>query len=202
MNEASLGSAEEALLNLGYRRKIGKEGENTVVYRRPEPQIRFSQRWEGLYSPDLSRSVELHLTLWEETEEKIHLNLSNDFLERRVPREWGGLKFMALCDEDCLLFQILHAFKHILRNWCRLSIFLEIAEFVKQRSSDSEFWKSFGARIEALRWAPEASFVVLTLAQGTLWRNGPIPIASVAEHSPCSRSQAMDRTIRQACRTL
>ena len=165
VDEASLDGAEQALLNLGYRRKVGKEGESTVVYRRPEPQIRFSQSWEGLYSPELGRSVELHLTLWEEAEERIHLNLSNDFLERCVPREWEGLRFRALCDEDCLLFQILHAFRHVLRNWCRLSIFLEIGAFMKLRSSDSEFWKSFGDRIEALRWAPEASFVVLTLAQ-------------------------------------
>jgi len=165
VDTASLADAETALQNAGYRRKSGNEGESCVVYRRPEPQIRFSTDSEGLYSPDLSRSIELHLTLWEETEDKIRLNLPDDFLERRVLREWDGMQFAALCDEDCLLFQILHAFKHIVRNWCRLSIFLEIAFFLKRRASDAVFWNNFAERMDALRWAPEASLVVFALAE-------------------------------------
>jgi hypothetical protein len=105
------------------------------------------------------------LTLWESREERIPVNLSDDFLERRVTRSWRGLPFPALCDEDSLLFQVLHAFKHILRNWCRLSIFHEIAHFLEGRARDIGFWERFAARIARLQWVPEATLVVFTLAE-------------------------------------
>jgi hypothetical protein len=165
VDTASLDAADIALQSAGYLRKAGKDGDSEVVYRRPEPQLRFSRTSEGLYSADLNRSIELHLTLWESQEEKIPVNLSDDFLERRVTRSWRGLQFPALRDEDSLLFQILHAFKHILRNWCRLSIFREIAHFLEQRKRDIGFWDRFVARIARLQWAPEATLVVFTLAE-------------------------------------
>jgi hypothetical protein len=165
VDDPSLNAAEMALQRAGYRRKNGREGEAEVVYRRPEPQLRFARTSEGLYSPDLNRSVEIHLTLWESHEEKIQVNLSDDFLARRVTRYWNGVEFPALCDEDSLLFQVLHAFKHILRNWCRLSIFHEIGHFLQRRGSDGDFWDRFAGRIETLMWAPEATLVVFTLAE-------------------------------------
>ena len=160
----SLERAEQVLQRAGYRRKNSTE-ETSVVYYRSEPEVRFSENFEGFYSPMLGRSIELHLTLWERTEEKIEVNLPGDFLDRSTLRRWHGFEYLALCDEDCLLFQILHAFRHILRNWCRLSIFLEIAYFLNQRSSDSAFWERFADRISNLRWAPEASLVVFSLAR-------------------------------------
>jgi Uncharacterised nucleotidyltransferase len=170
----SLTGAENVLQSAGYRRKRNHDNESAViVYRQPEPEIRFTQTSQGLYSSLLRRSVELHLTLWEETEDKIRVNLSDDFLERSRPRDCQGLRFMALCDEDSLLFQVLHAFRHILRNWCRLSIFLEIAYFLNQRSSDSAFWEGFACRVRNIKWAPEASLVVFTLATQLFGGNLP-----------------------------
>ena len=164
VDAASIDAAERVLQNAGYRHKSGTRDGHCIVYRRPEPRIRFAHDTEGLYSPDLGRSIELHLNLWEDAEEKIYLNLPNDFLSRRKASSWKRWNFDGLCDEDSLLFQILHAFKHILRNWCRLSIFLEIAMFLERRASDAAFWDRFATRIQTVRWAPEASLVVLTLA--------------------------------------
>ena len=161
----SLNAAQRALERAGFRPKLEGNGEAPLVYRKPEPEIRFSQKSEALYSPRLERSIELHRTLWEEDEERIHIRLPDDFLERSQLRRWEGISFMALCDEDCLLFQILHAFKHILRNWCRLSIFLEVAWFMNRRSSDSTFWRRFAGRIKRVRWAREATLVVFKLAE-------------------------------------
>lgn len=165
VDAASFAAAGEALQNKGYHCKVGgDEGSAVVAYEPPQTEIRFSRNSEALYSSRLGRSVEVHRTLWEETEDRIRVNLSDDFLERRQFRHWGDLGFMALSDEDCLLFQVLHAFKHILRNWCRLSIFLEIAHFLLRRASDAEFWRSFARRIEDVRWAREATLIVFTLA--------------------------------------
>ena len=38
---------------------------------------------------------------------------------------------------------MLHTFRHILNNWCRLSLFHEIASFLEQRSRDEKFWLVF-----------------------------------------------------------
>ncbi|HET9215901.1 MAG TPA: nucleotidyltransferase family protein [Terriglobia bacterium] len=161
----SLDAARRALEDAGFRPKAEKGAEAPLVYRKSEPAMRFSRNSEALYSPLLGRSVELHRTLWEGDEERIDMTLSDDFLERSRRRQWEAISFMALCDEDCLLFQVLHAFKHILRNWCRLSIFLEIAWFLNHRSGDSAFWERFRNRIENVRWAREATLVVFTLAE-------------------------------------
>ena len=189
VDSASLSAAEMALQRAGYRRKNGRTGETEVVYRRPEPQLRFARVSEGLYSPDLDRSIEIHLVLWESNEEKIQVNLSDDFLARCVTRSWNGLQFPALCDEDSLLFQVLHAFKHILRNWCRLSIFHEIGHFVEGRRSDNVFWDGFAARIGNLKWAPEAALVVFTLAERLFGATVPHRLQNVLNtaHAPAIR---------------
>jgi hypothetical protein len=176
VDAASLASACSALEGRGYLRRNPHGEESVVVYQPSQPEIRFSRNSEALYSARLGRSVEVHRTLWEETEDRIRVNLSDDFLERRQVRRWRDLRFMALCDEDCLLFQVLHAFKHILRNWCRLSIFLEIGHFLHRRASDSEFWQRFGRRIENVRWAREATLIVFTLAEQVFGAAVPLPV--------------------------
>lgn len=164
LDPKDLDVAASVLGDAGYKPR-GGGCPSVVVYRRPEPRIRFPATSTGLYSPRLDRSVEIHLTLWEEDEDRVRIMLPTDFLDRSVPRRWDGIGFIALSDEDSLLFQVLHAFRHILRNWCRLSIFLEIGHFLKARSSDTEFWSSFAERIEGIRWAREASLLIFTLAE-------------------------------------
>jgi hypothetical protein len=173
VDAASLSTAERVLQVAGYQRKQGADGESTIDYRRPDPALRFTTSSEGLYSARLGRSIELHLQLWEEAEDKVRVTLPGDFLQRRQLRHWGDLQLIALSDEDCLLFQILHAFRHILRNWCRLSIFLEIACFLERNVSNAGFWERFARRIGECRWAAEASFVVFTLAEQLF--GGPVP---------------------------
>lgn len=152
------------LREAGYRRK-GSDRGPVVVYRRSDGALRFPTTADGLYSPLLSRPVELHRALWEGDADKIHLALPGDFLARSQERCIGGGTFRALSDEDCFLFQILHAFRHILRNWCRVSVFLELAHFLNHRAGDEDFWTRFADRARSVRWAPEAGFVVLTLTE-------------------------------------
>jgi hypothetical protein len=190
----SLEAARCSLEEAGFQPK-GKGSEQApLVYRKDEPEIRFTNNSEALYSPRLGRSIELHQLLWEDEEERIHVNLFDDFLERRLRRQWQGIPFMALSDEDCLLFQVLHAFKHILRNWCRLSIFLEVAVFLNSRQSDSAFWRRFAARIENVRWAREATFIVVTLAEQLF--GGPIS-ASLRNSLKCPLSPALSLWIER-----
>jgi hypothetical protein len=164
VDPSSLEMVDEILRGLGYRRKNSKD-DHPFLYCRPHPEIRFDETSTAFYSSKLERSVEVHIRLWESEEDKINIQLPGDLFERSVRRQWGGFSFVALSDEDCLLFQVLHAFRHILRNWCRLSIFLEISYFLNQRFSDSAFWARFADRIENVRWAPEATAIVFGLCE-------------------------------------
>ena len=155
---------ETALRAAGYKRK-NSESEHPIVYYRPEPNIRFAADFMGLYSQGLGRSIELHLSLWESSEDRIEIALTKDLFARAVRRRWQDFEYLSLNDEDALVFQVLHAFRHVLRNWCRLSVFLEIAYFLNRRSSDSLFWSRFTARIDNLCWVPEATMVVFGLAE-------------------------------------
>ena len=148
----------------GYRRKNSAD-EHPIVYRRPERDIDLPRDFVGYFSPQLERSIELHHRLWESVDDRIEINLGHDLFEHAVQRRLNAVEYKALGDEDALVFQVLHAFRHILRNWCRLSVFLEIAYFLNRRSSDLPFWTRFADRISRLRWVPEATMVVFTLAE-------------------------------------
>jgi putative nucleotidyltransferase-like protein len=164
VHPSSLEMAEEVLREAGYRQKNAKT-DHPLLYCLPNPEIRFDETSTALYSSKLERSVEVHIRLWESEEDKIDIQLPGDLFERSVQRHWEGFAYVALSDEDCLVFQVLHAFRHILRNWCRLSIFLEISCFLNQRFSDSAFWARFADRIENIRWAPEATAIVFGLCE-------------------------------------
>jgi hypothetical protein len=165
MIRADAAERTEAVLRAaGYKRK-NSPSEHPIVYCRPEPNVRFAANFMGLYSPRLGRSIELHVSLWESSEDRIEIDLTKDLFARAVRRRWQDFEYLSLNDEDALVFQVLHAFRHVLRNWCRLSVFLEIAYFLNQRSSDSLFWKRFTTRIGNLRWVPEATVVVFGLAE-------------------------------------
>jgi len=159
----SLEQAAQPLSMEGYVHR--REDENhSLRYTRSAITPRLSPQSEALYSPALERAVELHTRLWDPELLMIPLPLPNDFLARRRLRHWQGLSFYSLAEEDELTFQVLHAFRHILTNWCRLSVFLEIARFLAGRASDSAFWGRFWERIRNAPPLPEMTGVVFSLA--------------------------------------
>ncbi len=178
----SLGRAEQVLRAAGYIRKTLREDHPVVYYR---PTLPLPSCAEGLYSAELQRTVELHLRLGYAEQEKICLGAPEDALDRAGWRTWEGRSFRGLTDEDALSFQVLHAFWHILHNWCRLSVFLEIAHFLERRSADSEFWRRFSERAYGFPRMKDAGGVVLSLAArlfggrvpGALspWATEPLP---------------------------
>ena len=158
----SLARAEAVLHYAGYIPKVSKENYH-FAYLRPTPGVVSASKPVGLYSARLQRPVELHISLWDDTEERIDIPLPHDFIDRVRKRSGLGLEYPALCDVDGLIFQVLHAFRHILRNWCRISVFLEISYFLQQRTADLPFWMQYQDRIANLRWVPEVSAVVFRL---------------------------------------
>lgn len=169
----SLGRVGEILQAAGYRRK-GQKGCPRVYFRAALPPFLPSGR-DDLYSARLGRLVELHFKLWETDVEKICFPTLEDALDRACSKSCDGLCFSALADEDALVYQVLHTFRHILNNWCRLSIFLEIARFLQERSSDYVIWERFRERTKDWPQLRLAAGVVFSLAAGLF--TAPVPAA-------------------------
>ncbi len=163
LDTRSIPAAEAALRSAGYGRKNPHESHPLAFTRShfpaPPPTGPFD-----FYARGLPRAVELHTRLWEAADERIDIPGFESALNRVRRRQWGGEFFPALDDTDALVFQTLHAFRHILRNWCRLSIFLEIARFLERRAADLDFWERYRSRVENQPWLPQVSGVVLSLA--------------------------------------
>jgi hypothetical protein len=155
--------AQQALRAAGYVRKKVRE-DDAFVYFHPARPPRTPESRDDLYSPSFHRTVELRDHVWNANQERVPFALPQGFLDRASPRTWGSLRFCSLSAEDLLLVQVLHAFRHILHNWCRLSWLLEIAYFLEQRSQDSAFWGQFCKRIQAHRPLPQIAGVVFSLA--------------------------------------
>ncbi len=159
----SMERAQRALSVSGYIHKQ-EPVDHPVVYFHATRPPRIPSCREDLYSARLHRTVELHHRLWDADPVKIPLRLPEDPLDRIRLRSWQGLHFYSLCEEDELIFQVLHAFRHILHDWCRLCSFLEIAYFLQHRSLDSTFWERFSERIRCSRPLPEIVGVAFSLA--------------------------------------
>ncbi len=163
LSSASLGRADRILRGLGYVRKNQRE-EYSLVYVKSGHDARLPSCRDELYSARLQRSVELHFKLWAADQEEIDFTLPEDALARVRLRNRQGLRFFALADEDALAFQIIHTFRHILNNWCRLSLFFEMAHFMREHSSDQTLWDRLRARLRnSLGWSL-AGGIVFSLA--------------------------------------
>jgi hypothetical protein len=82
---------------------------------------------------------------------------------------------------------VLHAFRHILNNWCRLSMFFEIAHFLEQRSANLAFWERFRALTRSDRGLSAISGVVFSLAAKLFGATSPILVNDdPAERPPAS----------------
>jgi len=157
--------AVEALRAASYVGSSGEGAGRLVLFHSNRPP-RIPAHDDELYSPDLPLRVEVHARLWEPGPGIIRVPALDDTLGRVQIREWQGLSFPALADEDALAFQVLHALRHIFENWCRLSILLEIATFLQRRSKDEAFWERFRRRAVSCAGLPAAAALVFSLSAG------------------------------------
>lgn len=176
LSPASRGRAHQALRAAGYERKNRNE-KHPAVYFEPSPPTLSPSSRDDLYSERLPSSVELHFRLWEAEQEKIGFAPPEDALSRACLRNLEGRRFFALADEDALTLQVLHTFRHILNNWCRLSLFYEIAHLFEQRSSDRILWERFEQRIIDRPGLPLAAGVVFSLVADLFGAEIPAAVA-------------------------
>src|ERR1700722_6194029 len=171
----SLRSAQSVLLELGYEARRSAAAQEFAFER---PLRRVPSPFDSPYNVETTPMVELHAGIWEEVTHGVPLEEPAFVLNNPKLKEWGGLRFPVLSDEDALLLQVLHAFQHMLSYWAKLSWFLEIGRFMEKRSQDSLFWKQFSQRLEGAPQLAEFSTIALELSANVF--SAPMP--EVAQH--------------------
>jgi hypothetical protein len=176
ISEDAWAGASRVLQAAGYVRKPDHGTPNEVTFAPPNLPPRLLRLPGGLCAAAFPRKVELHRSAWDEEAFRIPLRVPERPLDRKVRRTWQGLSFYSLGEEDAFVFQTLHAFQHILHNWCRLGWLWEIAYFLQHRSRDDSFWRNLSAHREASDPLTEVVAVVISLAAGLFHAALPAPI--------------------------
>lgn len=193
----SIAVADAVLGTAGYIRKEDPN-EHPIVYFHQTRRPRSPLSRDDLYSAAFPRTVELHYLFWDPEELKIPLDIPRDPMAQlklrklRLPANPQGssgpensVHFYALAEEDELLFQVLHAFRHILQDWCRLCSLFDIAYFLDHRAQDKGFWDRFLGLLQPSRELSEIVGVVFMLAAGVF--GAPIPARVADRTTGCLR---------------
>lgn len=120
----SLRSAQNVLLELGYEGRSRRFDSQQFAFERPLRRV--PSQFDSPYKLQTTPMVELHVGIWEDMTHHVSLEEPAFVLNSPKLKEWGGLRFPVLSDEDALLLQVLHAFQHMLSYWVKLSWLLEI----------------------------------------------------------------------------
>jgi hypothetical protein len=175
VDRQSLRSAQNALLELGYEVRHSSAVHEFAFER---PLQRVPSQFDSPYKLQTTPMVELHVGIWEDMTHRIPLEEPAFVLNNPKLKEWGGLRFPVLSEEDALLLQVLHAFQHMVSYWVKLSWLLEIGRFIEKRWRDSPFWNRFSQRMEAAPQLAEFSTIALELSAHVF--SAPMP--DVAQH--------------------
>jgi len=161
VSHACFPHAGRVLEQAGYSiRRRGAKGE--VVFS-IQPLV-TPAHMETCYTEEFPRMVVLHQSMWSSEHSKVRVSPPPDALLRRHQRSWQNISFSALADEDALVFLTLDTFEHVLGYWCKLSWFFEIANFLRIKAQDPEFWQRFYNRIDQSGKLPEIAGLVFLLA--------------------------------------
>jgi hypothetical protein len=169
VSRQSLGVAQRALEQHGY--SLSEFSNHELILVKPSaasPQAGHDRHLPRWYV------VELHTEVWEDDLYQIPI-AEPSYLENRNSGHWNGLVFPTLPEEDAFLVQMLHAFKHILGCWVKMSWLLEIAYFLTRRAPDAAFWQKIEQRCALEPLLSEITVVVTKLAAQLF--SCPIPSA-------------------------
>lgn len=155
----SLAAAKNALAESGYEAR----GSSQVQFEYELPLQRVPSPYDSPYKPQTTPTVELHLGVWEDVRHRVPLQEPSFALDNPRMKEWSGLRFPVLSEQDAFLLQLLHAFQHVLSYWVKLSWLLEIGRFIDKRREDSLFWSQFTKRLDEAPRLAEFSAIALQL---------------------------------------
>lgn len=142
IGESCLHRAQRILAGHGYVLKKQTAEEFAFWIPSAEPT-----REDQQYSAASPFAIELHLSLWNSSYCELPALSLPISMEIQV-RNYKGSEYCGLSDPEIFLFQISHAFRHLMRGSVRPSWLLEIARLSARRRQDARFWADI-ARLAA-----------------------------------------------------
>jgi hypothetical protein len=174
-------------------RQTGPRGELCFAV----PAMQPPRRVEDTYKASFPRMVVLHYRMWNGGDSKISVFPPEDTLRRTRALRWKGISFPTLAEDDLLIFLVADTFARVLSYWCKLSWFYEIANFLRVKSSEADFWARFYSRINGCGKLPELAGVVFLLASHLFKVELPTAIRSQISNLPQPLSAWVDHYGRQ-----
>ena len=136
------GGAARALCACGYSAAyINETGEGCFL----TPSHHIPSANDDLYCLQRQRQVDLHISLWEHCP-WLSIETPDDCLKHSEIHEISGFQYRSLSLEDKFLLQVLHAFRHAVRPWIRLSWLLEIGRCLENHRKNAGLWNRLIAR--------------------------------------------------------
>jgi len=164
-----MASAKQALKSCGYaQEEIRNSGEVTFA----TPLRHVPSADDDIYARPRQREVDLLVSLRQD-EHGVSLDMPSDCLDRAQSVALAQISFPALSLDDRFTLQVMHAFKHLLGSWVRLSWLVEIGRFVDVHHDDQGLWHSVVSRSGRNPTIRNAFGLILALTQALFRR--PIP---------------------------
>lgn len=170
---ASLSAATEALQSRGY--VVAHRSNNEACLATPLKHIPSAQ--DDIYAVQRQRQVDLHTSLVESSA-WLPLEAPADCMEFAVPHRSDGLEYLGLSLADKFLLQVLHAFRHALRSWIRLSWLLEIGKCLARHENEKALWNLVEVRAGSAPLTQSAFALILGLVQRLFGTSIPAPLHS------------------------
>jgi Uncharacterised nucleotidyltransferase len=162
-------NAKQALKSCGYaQEEIRSTGEVTFA----TPLRHVPSADDDIYARPRHREVDLLVSLRRQ-EHGVSLDAPSDCLQRAQPITLHAIPIPALSLDDRFTLQVMHAFKHLLGSWVRLSWLLEIARFIDVHHDDEDLWHSVALRSSGNLTVRNAFGLIISLTQALFRR--PIP---------------------------
>jgi hypothetical protein len=180
------GSAARALSACGYSAAyVNEAGESCFL----TPLRHIPSDKDDLYCLQRQRQVDLHVSLWEPCP-WLPVETPMDCLEYSEFHEIFGLQYRSLSLEDKFLLQVLHAFRHSVRSWIRVSWLLEIGRCLDKHQRNAGLWDRLIARAGHAGLTKSIFAFVLGLVCGLFLTPIPAPLCSWTAEAATPRLRA------------
>jgi hypothetical protein len=162
-------NAKQAMKLCGYaREEMRNNGEVTFatpLHHVPAPD-------DDIYARPRHREVDLLVSLRQQ-EHGVSIDTRPDCLLRAQEATLHQIRFPALSVDDRFTLQVLHAFKHLLGSWVRLSWLVEIGHFIDVHYGEEDLWRSVATRAGQNPKTRNAFGLILSLTQALFPRAIP-----------------------------
>jgi hypothetical protein len=167
--KGSLEKAKNAIRSCGYEHKATREA-GEITFATPLRHIPSAK--DDIYAIPRHREVDLLTTLRLDSH-GVSINVPLGCFERLDYKTLNGLSFPVLPTEQRFCLQVMHAFKHLLGFWVRVSWLFEIAYFMDRHHGDTALWRAVIGQMGPDIKARNAFGLIISLAKTLFARQIP-----------------------------